>query len=87
MAGLKLGYKSREKMRQIIEPRLSELISIVDNLIAEVELKLEKKVLVAIDDLDKPDLPVARSLFYERRSSLTLPHCSIIYTIPIAILY
>ena len=87
MAGLKVGYKSREKMRQTIEPQLSELINIIDSLVAEVELASGKRVLVAIDDLDKPDRPVTKELFYERRSSLTLPNCSIIYTIPIALLY
>ncbi len=44
-------------------------------------------MLVVIEDLDKTDLTTAKNLFYERQSSLTQPRCSIIYTVPIALLY
>jgi len=84
---LKVEYTSREKIRQTIKLRLSELINVIDLIIAEVELRAGKKVLVAIEDLDKPDLSDARDLFYERQTSLTLPNCRIIYTVPIALLY
>jgi hypothetical protein len=86
-AKLKTGDTSRINIRKNIEARLPTFVSITNLIIAEVEEKLEKEVLVAIDDLDKPDLEVARKLFYERQTSLTLPACSIIYTIPIALLY
>ncbi len=84
---LKTGHTSRVNIRKTIEARLPEFINIVKLIITEVELKTGKKVLVAIDDLDKPDLKVARELFYKRQTSLTLPDCSIIYTIPIALHY
>jgi len=86
-AKLKTGDTSRMNIRKNIEARLPTFVSVTNLIIAEVEQKVEKKVLVAIDDLDKPDLEVARKLFYERQTSLTLPDCSIIYTIPIALLY
>lgn len=86
-AKLKLEHTSREIVRQTIEPQVSELISTINSIIAEVKLKSEREVLVAIDDLDKPDLSLAKELFYERQTSLTQPNCSIIYTIPIALLY
>jgi len=86
-AKLKTGDTSRMNIRKNIEARLPAFVSITNLIIAEVEQKVEKKVLVAIDDLDKPDLEVARKLFYKRQTSLTLPDCSIIYTIPIALLY
>jgi len=84
---LKVEYTSREEIRQTIKLRLSELINIIDLIIAEAELKIGRKILVAIEDLDKPDLSDARDLFCERQTSLTLPKCSIIYTIPIALIY
>ena len=87
LSRLKMEYISREKMRRIIKQRLSEMIEIINLIIAEVESKIGKKVLVAIDDLDRPDPLVARELFYEHQTFLTLPNCSIIYTIPIALLY
>lgn len=84
---LKLEYESRKKIRSRIEARLSELMDIINLIVAEVELNSEKKVLVVIEDLDKTDLKTAKNLFYERQSSLTQPRCSIIYTVPIALLY
>lgn len=87
LSRLRMEYTSREKMRRIVEQRLSELINIINLMIAEIELKVRKKVLVAIDDLDKPDLKEAREIFYERQIYLTQPCCGIIYTIPMAILY
>ena len=87
-AKLKLEHTSRETIRQTIEPYVSELISTINSIVAEVKSKSGKReVLVAIDDLDKPDLTLAKELFYERQTSLVQPNCSIIYTIPIAILY
>lgn len=87
LAGLRVQYSIRNEMRRNLEPRLSEFIAITDLMVAEIELKTARNVLVAIDDLDKPDLAVVRELFHERLASLTSPHCSIIYTIPIALLY
>jgi len=87
LSKLKLEYTNREKIRQTIEPRLPELINIINSVIVEVELQSEKRVLVVIDDIDKPDLEVARSLFCDHQTSLTQPNCSIIYTVPIGLLY
>ncbi len=84
---LRLEYESRKKIRSRIEARLSELMDIINLIVAEVELNSRKKVLVVIEDLDKTDLKTAKDLFYERQSSLTQPRCSIIYTVPIALLY
>jgi len=86
-AKLKTGYTSRIDIRKTIEARLPQFISITNLIIAEVENKTGKKVLVAIDDLDKPDLEVAKKIFCESQASLTLPNCTIIYTIPIALHY
>ncbi len=86
-AKLKTGYTSRIEIRKTIEARLPQFISITNLIIAEVEIKTGKKVLVAIDDLDKPNLEVSKKIFCESQASLTLPNCSIIYTIPIALHY
>ena len=86
-AKLKTGYTSRIDIRKTIEARLPQFISITNLIVAEVESKTGKRVLVAIDDLDKPDLEVAKKIFCESQASLTLPNCGIIYTIPIALHY
>jgi len=84
---LKLEYESRKKIREKIESRLSELINIIDLIIDEVQLVLETRVLVAIEDLDKTNLDVAETIFFEKQSSITQPKCTIIYTVPIALFY
>jgi len=87
LSRLKIEYTNRESIRQTVKPRLSELVGIINLIIAEAELKIEKKILVIIEDLDKTDLKSAKEIFYERQTSLTLPNCNIIYTVPIALLY
>lgn len=87
LAKLKLEFTNRQKIRQVVEQRLSELVGIIDLIITEVEIESNKKVLVAIDGLDKPDLKVVHTIFYERQPSLTQPKCSIIYTVPVALYY
>jgi hypothetical protein len=84
---LKLEYTSRKDVRQTIEGRISELIDIIDLISYEVKFITGKEVLVAIDDLDKPDLEIAKKIFSDRYQSLIQPKCLIIYTIPIALHY
>lgn len=84
---LKLEYVTRQKIRETIAGRISELMDIIDLITMEVELLTEKKVLVVIDDLDKPDLKIASKIFYEMHPWLVQPKCGIIYTVPIALHY
>jgi len=62
-------------------------MDIIDLITIEVELSIGKKVLVVIDDLDKPDLKIASKIFYEMHPWLIQPKCGIIYTVPIALHY
>jgi len=84
---LKVEYTTRDNIRQTIQPKISELIGIINLIINELVLNLNKKVLVVIEDLDKPDLKIAEELLYKRQTSLTSPSCCIIYTVPIGLLY
>ena len=87
--GGKIGKQvtTRGITRKIIEPRLSDLIDRMNRVIYDSESKLDKKILVVIDDLDKMDLEPAEKLFYGYGGVLTQPKCKIIYTIPQALLY
>lgn len=84
---LKIEYTNRIKIRQTLQLRMAEMIDIINLIMNEVKLKSGNDVLVAIDDLDKPDLKIAEEIFYQRKESLTYPECNIIYTVPIALYY
>jgi len=75
---------TRTEIREQIEPHVSELISIINDTIAEIE-KNEKQVLIIIDNLEKIDYDMALDLFYCHATQLTQPLCKIIYTFPISL--
>lgn len=85
MAKIKSENITRESIREIIEPNLSDLIDKINMIIADIEGKEKKSVLVLIDDLDKPSLTQAKSIFYDNQTAITQPACYIVYTIPISI--
>jgi phenylpyruvate tautomerase PptA (4-oxalocrotonate tautomerase family) len=85
MAKIKSEDITRTKIRETIEPNLSDLIDKINLLIADIEGKEKKSVLVLIDDLDKPSLEQAKSIFYDNQTAITQPACYIVYTIPISI--
>jgi phenylpyruvate tautomerase PptA (4-oxalocrotonate tautomerase family) len=85
MAKIKSERITRETIREIIEPNLSDLIDKINMIIADIEGKEKKSVLVLIDDLDKPSLTQAKSIFYDNQTAITQPACYIVYTIPISI--
>jgi phenylpyruvate tautomerase PptA (4-oxalocrotonate tautomerase family) len=85
MAKIKSEDVTRTKIRETIEPNLSDLIDKINMIIADIEGKEKKSVLVLIDDLDKPSLTQAKSIFYDNQTAITQPACYIVYTIPISI--
>jgi hypothetical protein len=83
----KFGTESstRTKVREKVEPRLSELLERVNIMIATIEAKSGKKVLMIVEDLDKTDLAKAKEIFCGHAMTLTDPNCSVIYTFPTAL--
>ncbi len=87
---LKIGSeaKTREYIRKELETRISDLIQRLNWLIAEVEDKSSKKVVVVIDDLDKLTRgEQAEKFFYQNYSLLLLPDCFVVYTFPIPLAF
>ncbi len=84
---LRLEAVSREYLRNTFANRVSDLVSHIALLTAAIRTRLERYVLVAIDDLDKPDIATAQELFYRHATALTQPPCKILYTVPLPILY
>ncbi len=86
-AKIKSEHTTREIIREQIEPKLSELIDKINLIIADIEGKEKKNVLVIIDDLDKPSLEQAKEIFYNNYTAITQPACYIVYTVPISIFF
>ena len=84
MGRIKNESTTRVEIRKQIEPRVSELISLINDTIAEIE-KNDKQILVIIDNLEKIESDNALKLFYNHGTQLTQPMCKIIYTFPISL--
>ena len=87
LARIRAEDTTRKTIREIIEPRLSDLIDKINLIIANIESNEKKKVLVLIDDLDKPRLEQAKEIFYNSQTAITQPICFIVYTVPISIFF
>ena len=86
-AKIKSEHTTRAIIRKQIEPRLSELIEKINEIIADINGKEKKDVLVIIDDLDKSSLEQAKEIFYNNFTAITQPKCYIVYTVPISIFF
>jgi len=87
---LKLGReaKTREYIRKELETKISDLIQRLNWLTMEVESKLNKKVVVIVDDLDKLARgQQAGDFFYKNYGLLIQPNCFVIYTFPIPLTF
>jgi GTPase SAR1 family protein len=84
MGRIKNESTTRKEIRKQIEPRVSELISLINDTIAEIE-KNDKQILVIIDNLEKIESDNASELFYNHGTQLSQPMCKIIYTFPISL--
>lgn len=70
----------RKHLREATERKLGDLIDIINKIIALSEEKLNKKILVIVDSLDRIiDSRRAIDLFYWHSPALTLLNCNIIY--------
>ncbi len=81
---LKTEASIRNELKQEFERNISELVAKLNEIAAAIQGASKKEVLVIIDDLDKLDLAVVRSIFQEHIKALFLPGFNIIYTIPIS---
>ena len=84
---VKTQATTREVTREVMKPRLSDLIDAINKIIIDAERELGKRILVIIDDLDKMNLEMSEELFYKHGVELTQPTCKIIYTIPQPLLF
>jgi hypothetical protein len=86
---LKTAYSQNKEFRQKFEPRVPELIVFINRIIRAIETHPQggKKVLLVIEDLDKPPVDVSMDLFLTKGPVLVQPDCKIIFTVPTSVLY
>ena len=83
---LKFSSVVRHEISTEFDRKIDDLIAKVDEISAEIEATTGKRVLVIIDDLDKLPLSLMETIFKNNIKPLLAPVCTIIYTLPIAIL-
>jgi hypothetical protein len=80
-AAMKDQASTKEVVRRTVEPKLNELLTIINRVIAYAEEKLGK-IFVIIDDLDKIAPKQAEDLFFGYSTTLTELQCNVLYTVP-----
>lgn len=76
----------REIINQTYERRVSDLSQQIDIIASTIQAATGKPVLVIIDDLDKLDLAVVKSIFQDNIVALFSPRIRVVFTIPISVI-
>lgn len=84
---MKLEPKTRVELRQVFEKDITGLIRIINAIGAAIFAREKRIPLLLIDDLDKPDLEKATSIFHDRREIMMQPNCAIVFTVSSALFY
>ncbi len=85
---LKTGFEEKREFRLRFEPRVPQLILYINELIRAIETShIGREVLLIIEDLDKPTVDQAIDLFDTKGPIMVQPACTIIFTVPSALLY
>jgi len=81
-----LGLRKEEVARLEVEPRIWDIARVANLIIADVEQKAGKPVLIVMDGLDRLEPGPARDIFINSQV-LSLPNCRVIYVTPITLYY
>lgn len=84
---LKTGWSRESELKKVLKPKLENLWDKINDIIRKAESASGKKILVIIEDLDKADIDVSEELFEKNGQKLLKPECSMIFTIPVALIY
>lgn len=86
-AQLKTRREWKTEQRQILEPRIQDLIGILNRMAQELKNRVKKRLLVVVDDLEKGESDAHQAmhkrLFQENYETLVQPRFSIVYVAPI----
>jgi len=78
---------SRSEIRKTAERLIQDVLQRFDSLIAELQQRVKKPLLIIVDDLEKADLALAEEIFYKHADTLARPICKAIFTIPVSLIY
>ena len=81
---LKTNSTIRDELKEEFKQKTSDLIDRINEIASVIQDASERDILVIIDDLDKLDLPIIRTIYYDHIKVLMQPSFRIIYTVPIA---
>lgn len=88
---LKTGAETKKIIRRSIEPKISYLISLMNETLDDINDQLKKtrnkELLVVIEDLDKLDIADARHIFVEHRKTILSLGLKMIFSFPIYMAY
>lgn len=93
LAQIKGSDKQKKTIRQTLEKDISRLKADINLLLNDAVKKLRKKFpnykgfLIIFDNLDRVPPKVANHLFFDYAAQLQELNCTIIYTLPISVLY
>jgi len=76
---------TRETVRKQLKPRISRLIELINSMVVQIKLA-GYDALIIIDGIDNSPLDIGKNL-YGFGQVLSMPDCTIIYTIPISVVY
>jgi hypothetical protein len=84
-----LSHSAKKTIKEVVEPRLSDLINHCNDLIREIKDKLgkngKKGLLLVIEDMDKLSMEKSEELFFNHSNILTGLQTNVIFTFPIAL--
>lgn len=80
------GGEKRKIVREKLSESLTDFIKLIDDLVAAVEGKIKKRVLVVIDTLDHVDHRPIRDIFTNHWASLSRPKVSLLIVVPLPLL-
>lgn len=84
---VKLEPRTRHEIRQVFDRDVTRLVNVINEITAAITKNEGRPPLILVDDLDKPDLELARKLFVDRRNIMLQPACPIVYTVSSSLFY
>lgn len=84
---LKTRREWKTEQKQMLEPKVQDLIGILNRMAQELKNNTGKQLLVVVDDLEKgesgPEKEMHHRLFQENYETLVQPNFCIVYTLPV----
>ncbi len=84
---IQVGGSQKKTIRQKLRDRLTDFIALINELVASIEEKEKRKVLVILDTMDHVDQKPIRDIFTQHWSSISRPKVSLLIVAPLFIIH